>query len=163
MPIMYNVMTSLTAGNAGFPTSPTPNTEAYHISMKPGPRSLYVTRLAAGGKGAGLTSVSGIALRLKKWIATASGILVTITPTPFDSGSQACGALVGGPNPASIGTGGPQYIGGCVCGAGGPGMWVARSAGMAPGLEGSVNQSIDLVSSSALADTRFDVVLGIQE
>lgn len=163
MPLMYNVMTSLTAGNAGFPTNGTPNVESYHISMKPGPRTLYATRLTVGGKCTELTALSGIALRLKKWTATPSGLIVVIIPTPLDTGTQACGAAVGGPNPASIGTGGPQYLGGCVCNAGGPGGWAARDLSMAPALEGSVNQSIDLVSSSALANTRFDVVMGIQE
>lgn len=158
MPFVYGSMTAVVATN--FSTSGTPNTEVDHLFVKPGTRNIGILGLYVGGKGAGLTAISGIAYRMKKWTTTSSAAGTAITPTPRDPGAQACKATAAGASGGvTSGTGGPLYIGGCVSGAAGPGGWVAPNPDAMPTLEGSANQSIDLFSASATASLSFEATI----
>jgi len=101
--------------------------------------------LLVGGKGAGLTQLSGIAYRLKKWFTTATTINTgtALTPAPEDPGAQAAKATSATSTGAQFtaGTGGPTFQGGCTSGGASPGGWTAEDPDAAPTLEGSANQS----------------------
>lgn len=151
-----------------YQTSATPNTEIDAAFVKPGTRTVGILELIVGGRGAGLTAISGIAYRLKKFPTTGSSGGTGITPTPRDIGAQAAkstaGAGTGGGTAAvTSGTGTPVYVGGCLSGAAGPGGWTAANDDAMPKLEGSANQSIDLFSASALASLNYEFKLGIVE
>jgi hypothetical protein len=81
---------------------------------------------------------------------------------PLDPGAQAakstCGFVI-----ATPGTGGPLYLGGFVCSAGGPGGWKARTDDQAIGLEGSANQSLDLWTAAPTASLQAAYDIDVME
>lgn len=156
---IYKTLSAMLATN--FTTSGTPNTEVDHQFLKPGTRNISLLSLLVGGKGAGLTALSGIAYRLKKWTTTAAAGGTGATPTPSDPGVQAAKASCGQSASAGVtpGTGGPTFVGGCISGAAGPGGWVAENPDAMDTLEGSANQSFDLFSASGTASLSFEFTL----
>lgn len=157
MPFVYSSQSAQIATN--FTTSGTINTEVDQFWLKPGTRNAGIQGLYVGGKGAGLTSISGIAYRFKKWTTTAAAG-GPLTPTPRDPGQQACKATTGAVSAGvTAGTGGPTYVGGCVSGAAGPGGWVAPNPDSLIVLEGSATQSIDLWSASGTISLNFEFVI----
>lgn len=151
------------ANTTSFTSSGTPDTEQDHYFIKPGTRNVGVLSLIVGGKGAGLTTLSGIEYRLKRWTSTATAINTgtALTPTPVDPGSQAAKATAATSTGAQFtpGTGGPVFVGGCFSGAAGPGGWVAENPDAMPTVEGSANQTIDLFIASGTASLKFNFVL----
>jgi hypothetical protein len=115
--------------------------------------------LIVGGKGAGLTQLSGIAYHLKKWCTTATAINTgtALVPAPEDPGAQAAKATSATSTGAQFtaGTGGPTLQGAAYSGGAGPGAWVAEDPDSAPTLEGSANQSMDLWVASGTASMKF--------
>lgn len=162
MPFVYTVPTKLVAEN--FATSATPNTEVDAVFIKPGTRNIWLTLLQVIGKGAGLTALSGIAFRLKRYPTTASSAGTAITPSPKDPGAQASKATAGGASAGvTSGTGTAVFVGACGCGAAGPGGWAARDQDSAGVVEGSANQSIDLFCASGTASLNYEASLEFQE
>jgi len=162
MPFVYNFQSAVVAEN--FATSATPNTQVDHSFIDPGTRNAGLQALYVGGKGAGLTAISGVAYRIKKWTTTAAAGGTAVTIVPRDIGMQAakatCGAASAG---VTAGTGGPSYLGGCVSGAAGPGGWVAPNPDSIMWLEGSDAKSIDLWSSSPTASLNFEFIQEVVE
>lgn len=162
MPFVYHIDTAVVATN--FATSGTANTEVDQLFVKPGTRNIAVIGLYVGGKGAGLTAISGIAYRLKKYTTTAASAGTAITPTPRDPGAQASKCTSGAASAGvTVGTGGPLYVGGCISGAAGPGGWVAPNPDAVIVLEGGANQSVDLFSASGTISLNFEAKLEVQE
>jgi hypothetical protein len=162
MPFVYSTQSAMQAQN--YTTSGSANTETEPFFLKPGTRNIGLQAMYVGGKGAGLTSISGIAYRLKKWTSTSASGGTALTPTPRDPGMQAAKATSGigtggGTAVVTVGTGGPIYIGGCISGAAGPGGWVAPNADSLPTLEGSANQSIDLFVASGTVSLNYEFVI----
>ena len=167
MPFVYNVNSKAVAEN--YTTSGSANTEINSAFMKPGTtRFLNVIGLRVQGKGAGLTAISGLIFRLKQWITTASSGGTAITPGPVNNigpaaTHTAAAGAAGGTNAVTSGTGGPTIVGGCGCGAGGPGGWVAANPDAAIGLDGNANKSIDLFSASGTVSLNYDFLFDTQE
>lgn len=117
------------------------------------------------GKGAGLTALSGISVRLAHWTTTASTTVagVATTPSPKNNLAPACVATAGMVTSASStitsGTGGPLYVGYASMGASGPGGWVAINADDVPLLDGGANRSSDLFAASPTANMAFEFEL----
>lgn len=116
--------------------------------------------LRTQGKGAGLTALSGIEIRIKQWISTASSGGTVTTPAPVDKRAPAAAASMGqgaagGTGAVTSGTGGPNYVGGTGMGAAGPGGWVAPNVDAPPFLDGGATMSHDLFSSSPTASLNF--------
>jgi len=157
MPFVYALQSVQLATN--FTTSGTANTEVDHCFIKPGTRNIALISLLVGGKAAGLTAISGIAFRIKKWTTTAASGGTAAVPTPRDPGMQAAKATAGMSASAGVtaGTGGPTFLGGCLCGAAGPGGWVAPNPDAAHTLEGSATQSLDIFSVSGTVSLNFDI------
>lgn len=170
MPFIYAVDPAGTIA-----TSATPNTENDCLFVKPGTRNLAIQALYIHGKGAGLTALSGITTRLKKWGTTASatgtGTALTTgltgTVQQRDPGAQnakTTGAFSLAAAPGlTAGTGGPGVLLTIGCGAAGPGGWVAPNVDSTHVLEGSANQSIDLFNSSGTASLNFSASLEVVE
>jgi len=160
MPFIYGVVPAV-----NFTTSATPNTEIDALFVKPGARTMAITHIQMQGKGAQLTSLSGIIQRLKRYFTTASAGGSAVTPAPR---SQLAPAATSSAGQASAGvtpgTGGPtpQLIVGCS--ATGPGSWDSlNNNDVAPEIDGSATQSLDLFNSSGTASLVFETAVDIQE
>lgn len=163
MPMVYSLPGAVLGNN--FSTHATPNTEIEHIFVKPGTRNVALLSLLANGKGAGLTTLTGIALRIKKWTTTSAAGGTAATPAPQDIGSQASKATAGWTLAASVtaGTGGPTFLGHIGFGGSGPGGWIAENPDAMPMLEGSDNKSFGIWSISGTASMNFEPTLKFQE
>jgi hypothetical protein len=148
-------------------TSAAPNTEVDEFFAKPGTRNISLQAYYFHGRGAGLTQLSGITMRLKKFTTTSTVINTgtALTPSTNDPGVQAAkmtsawasaGAL-------TVGTGGPVLLASVGCGATGPGGWVAQNPDSMKVLEGSANNSLDLFSASGTASMIHEFMAEIQE
>lgn len=156
MPMVYGV----NLGSNTLTTSATPNTEVDDMFVKAGVRNCAIQAMYLHGKGAGLTAISGITMRLKRW-TTASTAGTAITPTPRDPGAQAskCTAAF----TPTAGSGGGTYGVQIGCGAAGPGGWVAPNADSVYLLEGGSAHSLDAISASGTASLVHDVALEVVE
>lgn len=149
-----------TPGNST--TSGTPNTELDVIYFKAGAAggSVGLQAVYVIGKGAGLTTISGISFRLRKY-ATGSTVGTAASIVPKDPAMQAAThtALTGG-TPGTTATN--QMIFGC--GAAGPGGWIAPNPDsvikLAPA---STTVSLDMMSVSGTASMNFEFSCEIQE
>lgn len=130
-------------------SSGTPNTEVEDLFVKAGTgRSVGIQQILPHGKGAGLSTISGLTMRLKKW-TTASTAGTAITPQPADPGAQAS-KHTSAYSP-TVGTGGGLYHLEIGCGAGSPGGWAAPNQDSAKILESGYAGSFDLVSAAGTA------------
>lgn len=136
----------------------TPSTEndCYFIAAGTG-RGVALIGHYVHGRGAGLTAISGITFRVKKWTTTASSGGTGITPSPRDPGAQASKATAGyGVATVTSGTGGPTLMLSIGCGAAGPGGWVAPNPDAAPFIESASADSFDVFNSSGTASLNFE-------
>ena len=167
MPFVYLIPSW--AVSTPFTSNATPNTENDAIFIKPGTRNIGVMAMRVGGKGVNLTSLTGIAYRMKKWFTTATVINTgtTITAAPSDPGAQAAKMTSAGSQNASSGltsgTGGPTPQIGCTSGAAGPGAATAVTPDAIKTLEGGANQSMDLFVSSGVASMLYEAEIDVQE
>jgi len=162
MPFVYSVPTKLVADT--FATSATPGTEVDFMFVKPGTRNIALTLLQVIGRAAGLTALSGIAFRLKRWPTTASTGGTAVTAQSKDPGAQAakatCGAASAG---VTSGTGTAVFVGACGCGVSGPGGWTARDQDSVGVVEGSATMSIDGFCASGTASLNYEAYAEFME
>lgn len=160
MPFVYGVVPGV-----NFTTNAVANTEIDALFIKPGTRNTNLISINLQGKGANLTSLSGIIQRVKKWTTTSSVGGTAITPSPRDPGAQAAKSTAGQATAGvTSGTGGPvlQLVVGCS--ASGPGSWSwLNNPDAAVTLEGSASQSIDIFNASGTASLAFELSCDILE
>jgi hypothetical protein len=163
MAFVYMLPSAVLANN--FTTSSSTNTEIEHIFIKPGTRNVQLIACNANGKGAGLTALTGISIRMKKWTTTSAAGGTAATPVPADIGMQAAKATAGWTAAASVtaGTGGPTFLGHFGIGGAGPGGWVAENPDAYHTLEGSDNKSFGFWSIAGTASMNFEVTPKFQE
>jgi hypothetical protein len=153
------------APGVSFTTSAVANTEIDALFIKPGTRTIWMTAAQIQGKGANLTSLSGILQRVKKWTTTAASGGTAVTPSPRDPGYQAAKATAGQATAGvTPGTGGPvlQLVFGCS--ASGPGAWSAlNNPDVAPCLEGSANNSVDFFNIAGAVSLVFELSCDLME
>src|SRR5262245_28218175 len=170
MPFVYSVNSrAAAAALENYTTSGSANTEIdTAFVLKPGAsRAVSLIAMRGQGKGAGLTALSGIMLRLKIYPTTAAAGGSAITPAPTDNRapaatSTAAAAATAGGN-VTAGTGTLVQVGGFGFGASGPGGWVAPNPDAAVTLDGGATKSGDLFSSSGTASLNFEWNAEIQE
>ena len=156
MPMVY--ATSLaTAGN--LTTNATPNTETDAFFLKAGARNAALQDITVGGKGAGLTAISGIAFRVVKF-ATASTAGTGMTPAPVDSSMSAATATAGS-RPTAGATRTNRFV--FTCGAAGPGGWVAPNQDSMELQPGSAATSVDMFDVSGTASLNYEFSFHHQE
>lgn len=165
IPFIYESATK--QGSENLTCNSSGNTEIDFFYIAPGAsRPCSVVAFRVQGKGAQLTALSGISIRLKQFTSasasTTTGCTST-TPTPKSKMAPACVATAGmSTNTSSSikdGTGGPVIVGYCGCGGSGPGGWVAINPDDVPQLDGAATMSMDLFSSSPLASAAFEAAL----
>lgn len=146
-------------------TNASANTESDQLFITPGTkRAVFVTGIYPVGRGASLTSISGISYRLKKWTTTASSAGTAITPTPKESGYAAAQATAGfSASAVTSGTGGPTLILSIGSGTTSPGNFMSRNQDEAPRLYGADTQSMDIFSISGAVSLVYEISLETSE
>ena len=121
-------------------------------------RGVWLNAIYPTGRGALLTSISGISYRLEKWFTTAAAGGTGITPSPKDVGYQAAkhtaAFAVGAVTP---GTGGPTLMLSIGSGTTSPGNWIAPTLDQAYFLEAAATQSLDIFNVSGAAALVFEL------
>lgn len=140
-------------------TNATPNTANDCFFLAVGAtRTVWLDGIFPAGRGAGLTSISGISYRLEKWTTTASSGGTAITPSPNDPGYQAakhtCGFAAG---TVTSGTGGPTLMLSIGSGTTSPGNWQAVNLDKAYSLQAAATQSLDIFNVSGAASLNFEL------
>lgn len=149
MPLVYTLSLA-TPGN--LTTNATPNTETDAFFIKAGVRNCGLQAIYVQGKGAQLTSISGISFRTCK-LATASTAGTSMTPVPKDAGFQAAKQTAASrPTIGTTRTNGPIFG----CGAAGPGGYVAPNIDSPLTLEGGGAFSIDMLDVSGTASLAYE-------
>lgn len=161
MPFVYGVVPG-----AVQTTSSSANTEVDSLYVKPGTgRTTSIRAIYGHGKGAGLTAISGITLRLKTFPTTASSAGTSVVPTPRDGTVQAAKTVAGyAGTTITSGTGTPVLHLSIGFGAAGPGGWVAPDADSVIGpLEAAATKSTDVFSVSGTASLNYEMSAEIVE
>jgi hypothetical protein len=160
MPLYYSVVPGATQTTNG-----SANTANDAFFIKPGAtRTVWLRSIYLCGRGAALTSISGITMRMEKWTSTASSAGTAVTPSPNDVGMQAAKHTAAfSATTLTSGTGGPTLLLSVGCGTTSPGNWVAPSNDEAYALEGAATQSIDGFNVSGGTSLVFEMSAGTME
>lgn len=142
--LVYN-----TAPPAAVTTSGSANTDVDHLRLLTvAARMAWVKSLLIRGKGAALTTITGIEVMLKRF-ATASTAGSAIVPAPRDQSGSVAARLTAFTGPTIGATPTIQLAIGC--GATGPGGWTAPDADSYIDLDagGGANGNLDLISQTS--------------
>lgn len=159
MPAFYSLVPgAIQTSNA------TPLTANDCFFVKPGTRTLWVKAIYPVGRGALLTSISGLTYRLEKWFTTASSGGTALTASPNDVAYQAAKETSGwAVATVTPGTGGPTLMLSIGSGTTSPGNWIAPTLDEGYALEGSATQSLDIFNASGAASLNFELSVGTVE
>lgn len=166
MPFCYTTQSQMQAGT--YSTSATPNTEIDVFSIRPTANTGSIYALRGQGRGAGLTSLSGIELNWKLWTTASTGG-TALTPSPNNVRNATAAGWVprigtgGGVNAVTPGSGGGTYRQGIGFGASGPGGWVAANPDAALEMVGGYGGSLDLYSVAGTASLLYSFAVEHQE
>ena len=146
-------------------TNATPLTANDCFFVKPGAtRTVWIKSIYPEGRGALLTSISGITYRLEKWFTTAAAGGTGLTPSPNDVGYQAAKHTSGwAVATVTPGTGGPTLMLSLGSGATSPGNWIAPTLDEGYALEAAATQSLDIFCASGAASMNFELSVGTVE
>ena len=145
-------------------TNATPLTANDCFFISPGTRTCWVNAIYPTGRGASLTSISGITYRLENWFTTASSGGTALTPSKDDPGYQAAKHSAGwAVATVTSGTGGPTLKLSIGSGTTSPGNWIAPTIDQAYSLEGSATQSLDIFNAAGAASLNFELSVGVVE
>jgi hypothetical protein len=139
-----------TAGNLTTNSSANTETDAFFVTA--GARNVGLLSCQLIGKGAGLTAISGIAMRFVKW-GTGSTSGTSITPRPVDPGMQAATATAAS-RPTAGSTRTNHHIVGM--GAAGPGGFVSENPDAMMTLQGSATNSMDGMDVSGTVSLAYE-------
>jgi hypothetical protein len=150
------------AAPGNFTTSGSANTEVGAMDFLAASTGTSVNMLAisCGGKSSGLTTLTAIALRVRKYgTASTSGTAASIVPvdvlTPAATHTAFTGQTLG-----SV----PTYLMSIIFGAAGPGGWVAPNPDAMPKLKAaSATASMDIVSTTGGTSLPFEMTAQIVE
>lgn len=157
MAFVYDVPAGATLSSSG-----SANTELVNMAIRQATRGVDIQSFAVVGRGAGLTAISGIAFRCKRWTTAGSGG-TSITPNPRRIGTTASTTAVDSQTTITAGTvsGVTQLMFGC--GAAGPGGWAAMNPDSMIHIEGGSSDEIDVYSISGTTSLNFDLGAEIAE
>lgn len=154
-------------GVEGAPATPyashaTPNTEDPTLVLRQAVRGFDIVSLYVHGRGAALTTITGLGFRLRRWTTAGSGG-TAITPAPRRIGTTASTTAADKVSAITPGTVSGAYQLSFGCGAAGPGGWTARDADMAIHVEGGGADEIDINSVSGVTAMLHHVSAEITE
>lgn len=153
MPFVYGVAPTVATF---LTTSGTANTELPGLAFRQATRGVSIQALYVIGRGAGLTAISGIAFRSRRWTTAGSGG-TAVTPAPRYVGTTASTTCVSGESAITAGTVSGAYQLTFGCGAAGPGGWVAPNLDSAIHIEGGSSDEIDVNSQSGTVSLNYDI------
>lgn len=157
MPFVYSVDSGVT-----YTSHATPSTEDPTIVIRQATRGVDLQGIYVLGRGAGLTSISGIGYRVRRWTTAGTGG-TSVTPAPRRVGTTASTTAVDKQTAITAGTVSGAYQVSFGCGAAGPGGWVARDGDSAIHLEGGGADELDINSISGTASLSHQVSCEIAE
>lgn len=149
---------STTASGAMYTTNGTANTVTDHLRfLTVSPRQANIQAVYLQGRGAGLTAISGISIRVARF-GTASTVGTAASIRPRDPGQQA--AVTTAFTLPTIGTT-PTIALVLGCGAAGPGGWVAPNpdSNVVLATAGGANGNCDFLSGSGTISLNFDMTV----
>jgi hypothetical protein len=160
MPLYYTDVPGATQTTNATPN--TPNDCFYIVSGAT--RTVWINAIYPTGRGANLTSISGISYRLEEFTSTPSSGGTAITPTPNDPGYQAAKHTAGFSAAAvTSGTGGPLLKLSIGSGTTSPGNWMSQSLDQGYSLQAAATQSLDIFNVSGAASLPFELSVGTAE
>ena len=159
MPFVYGVEG---APATPYATSATPNTEDPTLVLRQATRGVDLMSLLIHGRGAGLTTLSGIGYRVRRWTTAGTGG-TAVTPSPRRVGTTASTTAADKVTAITAGTISGAYQLGIGCGGAGPGGWVAPNQDSAIHLEGGSADELDINSVSGTASMLHHVSAEIAE
>lgn len=133
-------------------------------------RTFWIKAIYPEGRGASLTSISGISYRLEKWFTTTSSAGTAFTKgnggnlSQNDPGYQ--NPLVTGAFAVATvtsGTGGPTLLLSIGSGTTSPGNWIAPTLDEGYSLPAAANQSLDIFNASGASSLNFELSVGLVE
>ena len=149
-----------TAGNLTTNGTANTETETFRLNAVTQGRNVALQSIYLIGKGAGLTAISGIALRVITW-GTGATVGTAITPAPKDQNAPAASATAASRPTAGTTRTNRIVIG---CGAAGPGGWVAPNPDSTIAIRASATpQSIDGLDVSGTVSLNFEFSFEHQE
>lgn len=143
-------------------TSGSANTELPNMAIRQATRGVDIISLYACGRGNALTSITGIALRLRRWTTAGSGG-TAITPQPRRIGTTASTTAVSSESAITAGTVSGAYQLAFGCGAAGPGGWVAPNQDAYIHIEGGSSDEIDVNSICSATSMNLELSAEIGE
>jgi hypothetical protein len=127
-------------------------------------RSVGIKTIYPTGRGATLTSISGISYRLEKWTTTASSGGTALTPSPDEAGYSAASHTAGwSATTVTSGTGGPTLLLSIGSGTTSPGNWQAPSFEEGYRLYAGETKSLDIFNVSGASSLNFELSVGTWE
>ena len=159
MPFVYGV--------EGAPATPyashaTPNTEDPTVVLRQAVRGFDLQAIYVHGRGAGLTALSGIGYRVRRWTTAGTGG-TAVTPSPRRVGTTASTTAADKVTAITAGTVSGAFQIGFGCGAAGPGGWVAANQDSCIHVEGGSADELDINSVSGTASLLHHVSCEIIE
>lgn len=143
-------------------THATPNTENPNLVFRQATRGVDILSFYVCGRGGGLTSISGIAFRTRRWTTVGTGG-TAITPAPRRIGTTAATGVVDSETAITPGTVSGAYQLTFGCGAAGPGGWAAVNPDAAIHLEANGADELSANSISATASLNLEISSEIAE
>lgn len=158
MPFVYSCTPT-----ANLTSSGSANTELANMAFRQATRGVDINAFWAIGKGAGLTALSGIAFRARRWTTVGSSGN-SLTPAPRRIGTTASTTVVDSNGTAiTAGTVSGAYVLSFGCGAAGPGGWTARDPDSAIHIEGTSADEVAVYSVSGTTSLNFELSAEIAE
>lgn len=154
-------------GVEGAPATPyashaTPNTEDPTLVLRQAVRGFDINSIFVHGRGAALTTITGIGYRLRRWTTAGSGG-TAVTPSPRRIGTTASTTAADKVTAITPGTVSGAYQLAFGCGGSGPGGWTARDSDSAIHVEGGGADEIDINSVCGVASMLHHVSAEISE
>ncbi len=159
MPFIYGIVPTVATF---LTTSGTANTELPNLAIRQATRNCDVQSFYVVGRGAGLTSISGIAFRVRRWTTVGTGG-TAVTPQPRRIGTTASTTAVSSESAITAGTVSGAYQLAFGCGAAGPGGWVAPNPDSMLTLEAGSSDEFDVNSISTTISLNLEISAEIQE
>lgn len=159
MPFVYSLVPTVATF---LTTSGTANTELPNMAIRQATRNCDVQAFYVCGRGAGLTAISGIAFRVRRWTTAGSGG-TAITPQPRRIGTTASTTATSSETAITAGTVSGAYQLAFGCGAAGPGGWVAPNPDSMINLEAGSSDEFNVNSISSTISLNLELSGEIQE
>lgn len=154
MAFAYNIGPSTPA--TPLATNATPNTETVNAALRQATRGFDLFSILAGGRAAAATSITGIAMIVRRWTTAGTGGTAT-TPAPTRIGTTASTTAVDSQTAITAGTVSGAIVCGFTFGAAGPGGWTAANPDAMVHVEAGSADELDLTTLCGVASQNLQI------